>query len=244
MNAHFQYFVKAARDLDVRVIDRFNLAILNEEGYESLANFLAEQQVSVVASLPCYSQENVDQQRGKGAFESSIIALKKLNALGYGRNKNLSLDLVYNPQGPSLPPSQTALQEDYKKILKENFDIDFDSLLTITNMPISRFGAVLLAHNQFDDYMTLLKDNYSQENLSSVMCRNLISVSWDGYLYDCDFNQMLGIHAHEKLSDNGETRKLHLKNLLESDYKNNPIQVADHCFGCTAGQVSSCSGAL
>lgn len=243
MNPHFRYLVRAARALGVQVIDRCNLAILNEVGFETLADFLAEQTVSVVASLPCYSQENVDQQRGKGAFESSITALKKLNALAYGQDKNLTLDLVYNPQGPSLPPPQAQLQEDYKVILKENFNIDFNELLTITNMPISRFGAVLLAHDQFDDYMQLLKDNYVKENLASVMCKNLISVSWDGYLYDCDFNQMLGIHAREFLKNN-ETRRLHLKDLLESDFKNNPIQVADHCFGCTAGQGSSCSGAF
>jgi len=244
MNKHFRYLVTEARALGVQVIDRCNLAILNEEGFEYLADFLAQQKVSVVASLPCYSQENVDQQRGKGAFENSITALKKLNSLGYGRDKNLSLDLVYNPQGPSLPPPQKSLEEDYKEILKENFDIDFNALLTITNMPISRFGAVLLAHNQFDDYMKLLKDNYSNENLSSVMCRNLVSVSWEGYLFDCDFNQMLNIPARGPLSDIHQSKRLHLKDLLSSDLKFNPIQVADHCFGCTAGQGSSCSGAL
>src|SRR5690606_10913678 len=171
-----------------------------------LADFLAEQQVSVVASLPCYSQENVDQQRGKGAFDNSIIALKKLNALGYGRNKNLSLDLVYNPLGAFLPPSLSDLLEDYKTILKENYNIDFNSLLTITNMPISRFGAVLLAHDQFDSYMTLLKDSFSEKNLASVMCKNLFSVSWDGYLYDCDFNQMLNMPARQYLK-NHETQR-------------------------------------
>jgi len=247
MNPHFFYLVKAARNLGVKVIDRCNLAILNEDGYEDLAQFLADHQVSVVASLPCYSQENVDQQRGKGAFESSITALKKLNALGYGRsdteNSLLSLDLVYNPLGANLPPPQEALQADYKKILKDNFDIYFDNLLTITNMPISRFGAVLLAKNEFDGYMTLLKDNYSQENLSSVMCRNLVSVSWEGYLYDCDFNQMLDIPA-EHIGGQNNKPSLHLRDLLSSDLKGNPIQVADHCFGCTAGQGSSCSGAL
>jgi radical SAM/Cys-rich protein len=244
MNQHFKYLVKAASELGVKVIDRCNLAILNEEGYEDLTDFLAQQKVIVVASLPCYSQENVDQQRGKGAFESSITALKKLNAVGFGREESLTLDLVYNPQGAALPPPQETLQDDYKKILKENFDIDFNSLLTITNMPISRFGAVLMAHNQYDDYMTLLKDSFSQANLSSVMCRNLVSVDWLGNLYDCDFNQMLGIHARGSKSSNDNSPRLHLKDLLNLNIEKNSIQVADHCFGCTAGQGSSCSGAL
>ncbi len=244
MNPHFRYLVTEARALGVKVIDRCNLAILNEEGYEDLAEFLAEQKVAVVASLPCYSQENVDQQRGQGAFENSITGLQKLNALGFGKSEGLSLDLVYNPLGPNLPPPQKGLELDYKKILMDNFGIEFNSLLTITNMPISRFGAVLLAHDQFDSYMTLLKDNFSQDNLASVMCRSLVSVSWEGYLYDCDFNQMLNIHSRLPSSESGESPRLHLRDLLDQDLYKNSIQVADHCYGCTAGQGSSCSGAL
>jgi radical SAM/Cys-rich protein len=244
MNPHFRYLVEAARAMDVEVVDRCNLAVLNEEGYEDLANFLANQKVSVVASLPCYSQENVDQQRGKGAFENSITGLKKLNALGYGTKKELSLNLVYNPLGASLPPPQSDLEQDYKEILRENFGIEFNNLLTITNMPISRFGAVLLAQNQFDEYMTLLKDNFSQANLENVMCKNLVSVSWTGELFDCDFNQMLQIPTLVRENEKGKSSRLHLHDLLERDIQGNSIQVADHCYGCTAGQGSSCSGAL
>lgn len=241
MNPWFRELVLAARGLGVKVIDRCNLAILNETGYEDLVGFLAQQEVHIVASLPCYSIENVDAQRGKGAFDNSIIALKKLNRLGYARNKKLLLDLVYNPQGPSLPPPQKALQEDYKEVLKAEFDIDFNHLLTITNMPISRFGAVLLAQNQFDDYMDLLKENYARENLASVMCRSLVSVNWQGHLYDCDFNQMLNIPMQAGAIPG---QPLHLKDLLRDDFSGEAIQVADHCYGCTAGQGSSCSGAL
>lgn len=240
MNPFFRGLVVAARALGVKVIDRCNLVILNEVGFEDLANFLAEQEVYIVASLPCYSLENVDKQRGKDAFDNSIIALKKLNQLGYGRNKKLVLDLVYNPQGPSLPPPQQALQEDYKTELKTEYDIDFDHLLTITNMPISRFGAVLLAQNQFENYMNLLKENYAPENLSGVMCRTLVSVDWQGFLYDCDFNQMLDI----PVQINNNQQALHLRDLLNNDFSGEVIQVADHCYGCTAGQGSSCSGAL
>lgn len=244
MNPHFRYLVSQARMMGVEVIDRCNLAILNEADYEDLAEFLAEQKVNIVASLPCYSQKNVDQQRGKGAFDNSIIALKKLNALGYGRKNGLTLNLVYNPVGPSLPPSQSVLEKDYKEVLKRDFDIDFNHLLTITNMPISRFGAVLLAQNQFESYMKLLKDNYAESNLQAVMCKGLFSVNWTGELFDCDFNQMLQVPSLYRESMNGKSRRLHLRDLLENDYAGNDIQVADHCFGCTAGQGSSCSGAL
>ncbi len=244
MNPHFRYLVRQARAMGVEVIDRCNLAILNEEGFEDLAEFLVEQKVTIVASLPCYSQKNVDQQRGKGAFDNSVKALKKLNKLGFGTKSDLKLNLVYNPVGPSLPPPQSALENDYKEVLKKDFDIDFNQLLTITNMPISRFGAVLLAQNQFDSYMKLLKDNYSENNLQSVMCKGLFSVNWQGELFDCDFNQMLQIPSLYRESINGKSRRLHLRDLLENDFTDNDIQVADHCFGCTAGQGSSCSGAL
>lgn len=249
MNPHFKTLVSAARAMGIAVIDRCNLAILSEPGYEDLADFLAEQGVSVVASLPCYSEENVDKQRGKGAFDNSVIGLQKLNALGYGKEPSLCLDLVFNPQGPVLPPPQSALEEDYKRILMDDFGIVFNSLLTIANMPISRFGAVLLAQNQFDDYMNLLKENYAQDNLSSVMCRSLVSIDWQGHLFDCDFNQMLDMpitylksEANTQLKQG--SNKMALADLLEGDLTGRDIQVAEHCFGCTAGQGSSCSGAL
>lgn len=241
MNPHFRRLVKAGKALGVTVIDRCNLTILNEPGYEDLAEFLATEKVKVVASLPCYSQDNVDSQRGKGVFESSIEGLKKLNSLGFGmQGSGLELDLVYNPGGAFLPPPQAALEQDYKLQLRENYGIEFNSLLTITNMPISRFGSMLVSKGLFEDYMKLLRDNYSQKNLAGVMCRNTVSVDWQGHLYDCDFNQMLEIpmeidHCHSHP---------HIKDLLNISLEKNPVKVADHCFGCTAGQGSSCGGAL
>jgi radical SAM/Cys-rich protein len=247
MNAHFRRIVKAARSMGVEVIDRCNLTILLQPGYEDLADFLAEQGVTVTASLPCYTEDNVEKQRGKGAYEESIEALQMLNRLGYGSDAKLKLNLVYNPVGPHLPPSQQALELDYKRELKQQHDIIFNSLFTITNVPIARFGAVLLAHNQYDDYLSLLKDNYASENLESVMCRDLISVDWRGNLYDCDFNQMLDIPMRDNSMTENQIKlveKKHLRDLLQSDYASNAIRVADHCYACTAGQGSSCSGAL
>ncbi|MZR63891.1 arsenosugar biosynthesis radical SAM (seleno)protein ArsS [Alcanivorax sp. DP30] len=236
MNPHFRYLVSEARKLGVEVIDRCNLTILLEEGYEDMAEFLARQQVHIVASLPCYLEDNVNKQRGKGVYQGSMEAIRRLNELGYG--DTLTLDLVYNPTGPSLPPPQAALEADYKRELAERFGLRFNSLLTITNMPISRFGAVLLAHEQFNDYMQLLRDSFNQQTLPAVMCRNTVSVDYRGYLYDCDFNQML----HMPLG-NHEAHP-HLSSLLEHDLDGEPVYVADHCFGCTAGAGSSCGGAL
>lgn len=247
MNAHFRRIVQAARSMDVEVIDRCNLTILLQPGYEGLADFLAEQAVTVTASLPCYTEDNVEKQRGKGAYEESIEALQMLNRLGYGSDAKLKLNLAYNPIGPHLPPSQQALELDYKRELKQQHDIIFNSLFTITNVPIARFGAVLLAHNQYDDYLSLLKDNYASENLESVMCRDLISVDWQGNLYDCDFNQMLDIPMRDNSATENQIKlveKKHLRDLLQTDYASNAIRVADHCYACTAGQGSSCSGAL
>ncbi|MEJ2621441.1 MAG: arsenosugar biosynthesis radical SAM protein ArsS [Candidatus Thiodiazotropha sp.] len=240
MNPHFRYLVAQARAMGVQVIERSNLVILQEEGYEDLAEFLAEHQVEVVASLPCYLEENVDQQRGKGSYAQSIESLKKLNSLGYGqRDSNLNLNLVYNPQGPLLPPPQGPLQTDYQRQLEQRFGIHFNQLFTITNMPIQRFGSLLQSKGQFKDYMALLRSAYQAENLQSVMCRTLLSVDWQGYLYDCDFNQMLKIHLKaDKLF------KPHLRDLSELDLHGFEIQVAEHCYGCTAGQGSSCGGAL
>lgn len=237
LHGGFRALVRAARDMNVRVIDRCNLTILYEPGQEDLAEFLAAHRVEVVASLPCYSPENVDKQRGNGVFDKSIAALKKLNALGYGQtDSGLTLNLVYNPQGPSLPPDQVALELAYRHELFEHFGVVFNKLFTLTNMPINRFGSWLISKGQFNAYMTLLKNNHHGENLRSVMCRSLVSVDWQGQLCDCDFNQQLGVPSL------GTSR--HLRDLLQEDMRNAPIRVADHCFGCTAGCGSSCGGAL
>jgi radical SAM/Cys-rich protein len=240
LNRHFRRLVTAARDMSVQVMDRCNLTILEVPGQEDLAEFLAAQQVEIVASMPCYLLENVDRQRGGGVFEASIRALKRLNALGYGRDDSgLVLNLVYNPQGPSLPPSQVGLEADYRRVLGENYGIVFNNLFTLANMPIQRFGAILIAKGEFDRYLAVLRAAHRDENLAQVMCRNLISVDYRGYVYDCDFNQMLDL----PLQRSGRTR-VHLADLLDDDIADNPVRVAGHCFGCTAGQGSSCGGAL
>lgn len=240
MNPHFTHLVERARALGVRVIDRCNLTILSEPGYEELAGFLAANEVEVTASLPCYSQENVDKQRGDGVFGRSIAALQALNALGYGKPGSARvLNLVYNPQGPVLPPGQQGLEAAYKKELAEHFGIVFNSLFVIVNMPIQRFGSTLVSKGQFSAYMDLLKSNYLEKNLDGVMCRNLVSVDWQGYLYDCDFNQMLGMPARI-----GGGARPQLSDLLREDADGQAIAIADHCYGCTAGQGSSCGGAL
>jgi radical SAM/Cys-rich protein len=240
LNANFRYLVEKTRALGIQVMDRCNLTILNEPGQEDLAEFLATHQVAITASLPCYLQENVDKQRGKGVFDGSVQGLRKLNDLGYGVDgSSLILNLVYNPVGPYLPPSQQELQADYKKHLGDAYGIQFNQLLTITNMPIQRFGSTLVSKGQFDDYMKLLREAHQEENLASVMCRNLISVDWQGYVYDCDFNQMLKLPA--MISNKPKT---HIADLIGEDLEGKPIVVMDHCYGCTAGQGSSCGGAL
>lgn len=240
LNPHFRYLVEQGRAHGVRVMDRCNLTILEEPGQEDLPRFLADHAVEVTASLPCYTEELVDRQRGKGVYEKSIAAIRRLNAVGYGRPASgLVLNLVYNPQGPSLPPAQDKLEADYKRVLGETFGIVFDRLFTLANMPIQRFGSTLLSKGQFVPYMTLLKGSFREHNLDAVMCRNLLSVDWQGYVYDCDFNQMLGL----PLAAGGKP-KVRLADLIGSDLEGNPIAVADHCFGCTAGQGSSCGGAL
>ena len=240
LNPHFRHLVSEARALDVHVMDRCNLTILLEPGHEDLADFLAANSVEVVASLPCYLEDNVDRQRGKGVFRRSLAALRRLNALGYGRpNGSLRLNLVYNPQGPSLPPAQGALEDAYRAHLRENFGVEFNTLFTLANMPIQRFGSTLLSKGQFGEYMALLRGSHRDENLEHVMCRSLVSVDWQGYVYDCDFNQMLGL----PLRINGNSRE-RLADLIGADLAGTPITVADHCFGCTAGQGSSCGGAL
>jgi radical SAM/Cys-rich protein len=242
LNEHFRRLVTSARALGATVIDRCNLTILEEPGHEDLASFLAQQRVQIVASLPCYSQANVDRQRGDGVFDRSIRALRRLNALGYAaEGSGLTLDLVYNPQGPSLPPPQHALEQDYKRLLAENFGVSFNQLLTITNQPIARFGSTLISKGQFRDYMALLRSAHRPENLPGVMCRSLVSVDWQGGLHDCDFNQMLGMPLR---AEGRRGNPLHLRDLLTRDLADNPIAVADHCYACTAGQGSSCGGAL
>ncbi len=235
LNAHFRDLVRAARALGVRVIDRCNLTILSEPGQADLAAFLAGQGVEVTASLPCYSPANVDRQRGDGVFDRSIAGLRELNALGYGDPASgLVLNLVYNPQGASLPPPQGPLEADYKRELLLHFGIRFNHLFALTNMPIQRFGSTLVSKGTFGTYMKLLRDNYRADNLDTVMCRSLVSVDYQGELYDCDFNQMLKLPA----------RRRHLRELLEHDGVGDAIRVAQHCYGCTAGQGSSCGGAL
>lgn len=237
LNVHFKRLVIAARALGVRVIDRCNLTILFEPGQEGLAQFLADQGVEITASMPCYSQENVDKQRGDGVFDKSIAGLQMLNKLGYG--ERLPLNLVYNPQGASLPPNQEKLELDYKRELAKHFDIRFSQLFALANMPIQRFGSTLISKGTFASYMTLLKDNFKPENMENLMCRTMVSVDYQGDIYDCDFNQMLGMPL--RLDD---APRAHLRDLLVQEIEGRTVAIADHCYGCTAGQGSSCGGAL
>ena len=239
LNAHFRRLVVEARKLGVTVMDRCNLTILEQPGQEDLAQFLANNCVEIVASMPCYLQDNVERQRGKGVFDGSIRGLKRLNALGYGRDPALPLNLVYNPQGPALPPAQAELEADYKRVLGERYGIVFDKLFVLANMPIQRFGSMLVSKGEFDGYLQLLQDAHLDANLDSVMCRNLMSVDWQGYVYDCDFNQMLGLPLRHR-----QRARLRLADLIDDDIAGNPVRVAGHCYGCTAGQGSSCGGAL
>ena len=238
LHPSFRRLVQAARSMGVQVIDRCNLTILFEPGQEGLAEFLAEQGVDVVASLPCYSLDNVDKQRGAGVFDKSIAGLQRLNALGYGQpGSGLMLNLVYNPQGPVLPPEQAKLKIDYQRELWQHFGIVFNDLFALANMPIQRFGSMLISKGQFNRYMTLLRDNHADANLAHVMCRSLISVDWQGHLFDCDFNQQLNLSMPSQ-------QRPHLRDLLSRDPQGDAIRVADHCYGCTAGAGSSCGGAL
>src|SRR6185436_15181588 len=232
LNPHFRERVLRARELGVEVIDRCNLTSLEEPGQEGLAEFLAAQKVEVIASLPCYLEDNVDRQRGKGVFEKSLHAIRRLNGLGYAADGGeLQLNLVYNPQGPNLPPPQAALEADYKRVLGERYGIVFNRLYTLANMPIQRFGSMLVSKGQFNAYMKMLRDAHRDENLDNVMCRTLVSIDWQGFLYDCDFNQMLGL----PLVRHG-ARRPHLADVIGKDLEGNPIVVRDHCYGCTAGQ--------
>lgn len=237
MNPDFRWLVQRARERGLQVMDRLNPTIMEEPGYEWVGEFLAAQQIEIVASLPCYSQANVDEQRGNGVFESSIRALQTLNARGYGQpGSGLVMNLVYNPNGAFLPPEQGKLEADYKRLLADNFGIVFNQLFALANMPIKRYGSWLISKGRFEAYMGTLREAHRDENLAAVMCRNLVSVDWQGYVYDCDFNQMLGLPM------GGQGRR-HLRELLDAAPPRR-IAVAQHCYGCTAGQGSSCGGAL
>jgi radical SAM/Cys-rich protein len=240
LHPEFRRLVREARSLGARVMDRCNLTILLEPGQEDLGEFLAAQRVEIVASLPCYLEENVDRQRGLGVYGRSIQALKRLNGLGYGwEGSGLILNLVYNPLGAFLPPAQADLERDYKRELFHRYGIVFTSLFTLANMPIQRFGSTLVSKGKFDTYVQLLRGAHRDENLDGVMCRSLVSVDWQGYVYDCDFNQMLGLPLRVD-----KAARPHLRDLIGVNLEGAPIAVANHCYGCTAGQGSSCAGAL
>lgn len=239
MHPDHLFLIKSLRAMNIKVIDRCNLTILNEPGYESLAASMADNQVEIVASMPCYLEENVNKQRGNGVFERSIKGLQRLNQLGYGqKDSSLILNLVYNPQGASLSPEQDLLEQDYKKFLFEKFSIVFNQLFTITNVPVKRFGSMLISKNEFFPYMELLQSAHNNKNLDAVMCREQVSIDWQGYIYDCDFNQMLSL----PLEEHGE--KLHISQAKMENLKNKDIIVAGHCYACTAGNGSSCGGAF
>jgi radical SAM/Cys-rich protein len=238
----FKYLVERLKALTPprHIIDRCNLTILLEPGYEDYAQFLARHEVEIIASMPCYSPENVNAQRGNGVFDGSIEALQRLNSLGYGRQPELPLHLVYNPNGAFLPGPQEELEADYKRELKEHFGIVFNKLYTITNLPIARFASYLKNNNLLADYMALLNDAFNPATVNGLMCRNTINVSWLGEVFDCDFNQMLKM----SWSRDGESRALHLWDVDPERVENREILTGDHCFGCTAGAGSSCGGAL
>ncbi len=233
----FRYIVENIRGMGKTVMDRCNLTILNEPGYEWVAEFHAEHGVEIVASMPCYCPKNVNEQRGDGVFDSSIKALQTLNKLGYGRNARLKLDLVYNPNGASLPPEQGELEADYKRELKTHFGIVFHHLYAITNMPIARFTSYLKREGVYAEYMQLLLDNFNPGSVGGLMCRDTINIDWEGRVYDCDFNQQLGLQSGEKAA------LLKVWDVDFADWLSLPILTSDHCYGCTAGQGSSCGGA-
>ncbi len=237
MNPYFRDFIEAFQAQGAQIISRCNLTILREPGYEDLAQWYAEHRIRLVSSMPCYTRENVDKQRGKGTFGKSIDALLELNKYGYGIDPALPLDLVYNPGGAFLPPAQASLEQDYKTRLQEDFGIEFSSLLTITNLPIKRFEHYLQRSGQLDSYLSLLVENFNPCTVSNLMCKTLISVDWQGKVYDCDFNQMLDMPLAGKSQQT-------LWEIEINSLKDMPIAIDKHCFGCTAGAGSSCGGAL
>ncbi|MEM6820875.1 MAG: arsenosugar biosynthesis radical SAM (seleno)protein ArsS [Verrucomicrobiota bacterium] len=235
----FRYLIGELRSMPQvhTIMDRLNATIVNEAGFEWVAPFLAEHRLTLVASMPCYSPENVNEQRGDGVFESSIQAFQKLNALGYGTQEELPLHFVYNPNGAFLPGDQEGLRADYKREMKKHFDIQFNDLYTITNMPIARYAGYLKLNNQLQEYMDLLIENFNPASVDGLMCRDTVSVGWRGEVYDCDFNQQLGIRT-------GSGADLRVWDLDLEDFTKQPILTGKHCFGCTAGAGSSCTGAL
>ncbi len=239
MHGKFKYLVNKASEMNIDVIDRCNLTILSEPGYEDISKFLANKKVIIVASLPCYEKSNVDNQRGRGVYERSIKGILELNKLGYGMDgSDLTLNLVYNPAGPFLPPDQHKLEKDYKLELKQRFGIEFNSLYTITNMAIKRFARDLERNGKLKEYQDLLKKSFNEKNLETLMCRTLLSINWKGEIFDCDFNQQLELGTYSKIKN--------IKELLnqKSDFQVCNVNVGDHCYGCTAGAGSSCSGSL
>jgi radical SAM/Cys-rich protein len=239
----FRYLVKRLKALTPprHIIDRCNLTILLEPGYEDYASFLARHQIEIIASMPCYSPENVNAQRGNGVFDGSIKALQLLNSLGYGIDPALPLHLVYNPNGAFLPGPQAELEADYKRELGEHFGIVFNKLYTITNLPIARFASYLKNNNKLADYMALLNDAFNPGTVNGLMCRNMINVGWQGEVFDCDFNQMLKMQWSR---GGGSDRGMNLWDIDPAEVENREILTGDHCFGCTAGAGSSCGGAL
>ena len=240
LNPHFDYLVESCKGMGRHVMDRCNLTVFYEEGKEYLPEFFQRHRVEVVCSLPCYTKENVDSQRGNGAFELSVRGLQELNRLGYGQpDSGLDLNLVYNPMGNYLPPPQEELEGDYRRMLGEEFGIVFNHLYCLTNMPITRFKKFLKQRGQYDEYLQLLEDNFNGETVDKVMCRDLLSVAWDGSVYDCDFNQMIDMPLGRV---NG--KKPHIREFSVADFTDQPILTGNHCFACTAGTGSSCGGAL
>ncbi len=238
MNKHFRWFVKECRKMNVHVMDRCNLTIINaHEDYADLPQFFAENQVQVISSLPYFNKSRTDRQRGDGVFESSILALKKLNAVGYGKSESdLILDLVYNPSGAFLPGKQASLEAEFKRQLKRKYDIEFNSLYAITNLPVSRFLDYLIETGNYQSYMNELVEAFNPATIEGLMCRNTISVSWDGYMYDCDFNQMLDLKINAPFN--------HIDEIDLSSLGNRNIVLDQHCYGCTAGAGSSCGGEI
>lgn len=239
LNPHFHYLVEESVKRGLRIIDRCNLTVFLEAGQENTIDFLAKHKVEIVASLPCYLKENVDAQRGKGVYDKSITSIRKLNEAGYGKpDTGLTLNFMFNPVGAVLPPAQESLEQDYKTILKREYGIVFNNLYTLVNMPIKRFGSTLISKGKFKAYMDLLKGAHQDTNLESVMCRSLISIDWQGYVYDCDFNQMLSMPTKHK------SEPAHISVLNVAQISEMPVTIGDHCYGCTAGQGSSCGGAF
>ena len=237
----FRYFIERLREIDPAgtIIDRCNLTILLEPGYEGLAEFLAAHHVEIVASMPCYSAENVNAQRGEGVFDASIAALQQLNAIGYGIDSDLPLHLVFNPNGATLPPAQAELEADYKRELRAHFGIEFNRLYTITNLPVSRFASWLRHNGKYEEYIDLLIEAFNPTTVEGLMCRDTINASWLGEVFDCDFNQMLKLHM-----GGGHRPPRYLWDIEPEALENEPIATGNHCFGCTAGAGSSCGGAI